>query len=933
MACRAPLVDALVVGRRSGMDRQLKTSFASSGLVHLLSISGFHIGLIAAWVVLVLRQLGLSRVPSLTIAASLATTYVAFLGWPAPAVRAGAMAWVLVWLRWRQRAVQPDALLAATGLLVLLFDPFAVFDLGGWLSVLSLWGAVRFARWAEEAGGSHWLWQSAASSVGATVATAPVTAWLLGAVAPIGIALNFLAIPVAAVAVPGVLASLLLAPLAPVSEALAAGSGVTLQVLELIAEWGARVPLGHVVMNAVPGSAVPWLLLLVLLCWATPRRGTGALASGRLMLAGAALVWVALVPDLRMPLSGAGRLTLHFVDVGQGDAAVLRTPNGHFVVIDAGPRDEHFDAGASRVVPLLQREGADAIDVLVASHAHLDHVGGFGAVLRAMPVGTVVEPATPGADATYREMLGAVGLSGAAWDAARRGEEFIVDSVRFTVLHPDTVVGRLGARPERRFRGPASALRRLSRHLHGRCRRGAGGGPQGTGGARGPAQGGASWQPHVERGGMAPGAVAHRGGPVGWEPQSLWPPLARRAAAPRRATCYDLENRSGGHGHRHYRRPPRGSPRPVAPLCLRGDRVARQHQPGVASLMRTAVTTIERFIMDQERDFPDATGELSSLLYDIALATKLIAASIRRAGLVDVLGSAQNRNVQGEEQQKLDVLANEAIKESLKFTGRVCVMGSEEDEEMIPIPAQYRPGKYVVLFDPLDGSSNIDVNAAVGTIFSVYRRVSDHGRGTVADILQPGIKQVAAGYVMYGSSTMLVYTTGQGVHGFTLDPDHRRVPAVAPEHRDADAWASTTASTRATSRGGTRACRRRCAGFHGDLPEYIEGKNSRYIGSLVADFHRNLIAGGIFMYPADKKNPNGKLRLLYECAPMAFIAEQAGGAATDGEHRIMERVPASLHERSPLVIGSRDDVRFVADTIARVRDSALMAVGRPDRRS
>jgi competence protein ComEC len=435
---RAPLVDALVVGRRSGMDRQLKNSFASSGLVHLLSISGFHIGLIAAWVVLILRQLGLSRVPSLTIAASVAMAYVAFLGWPAPAVRAGAMAWVLVWLRWRQRAVQPDALLAATGLVVLLLDPFAVFDLGGWLSVLSLWGAVRFARWAAEAGGTHWLWQSAASSVGATVATAPVTAWLLGAVAPVGIALNFVAIPVAAVAVPGVLASLLFAPVSLLSEGLAAGSGVTLHLLELIAEWGARLPLGHFVMNAVPSSALPWLLLLFLLCWATPRRGTAAVASGRLMLAGSAIVWVALVPDLRMPPSGAGRLTLHFVDVGQGDAAVLRTPNGHFVVIDAGPRDERFDAGESRVVPLLQREGADAIDVLVASHAHLDHVGGFGAVLRSLPVGTVVEPATPGADSTYREMLGAVGRSGAAWDAARRGEVFIVDSVQFTILHPDT---------------------------------------------------------------------------------------------------------------------------------------------------------------------------------------------------------------------------------------------------------------------------------------------------------------------------------------------------------------------------------------------------------------------------------------------------------------------------------------------------------------
>ena len=435
---RAPLVDALVVGRRSGMDRELKTSFASSGLVHLLSISGFHIGLIAAWVVLVLRQLGMSRVPSLTVAASLAMVYVAFLGWPAPAVRAGAMAWVLVWLRWRQRAVQPDALLAATGLVVMLLDPFAVFDLGGWLSVLSLWGAVRFARWAEEAGGTHWLWQSAASSIGATVATAPVTAWLLGAVAPVGIVLNFIAIPVAAVAVPGVLASLLVAPLGGVSGALASGSGVALHLLELIAEWGARVPLGHVLVSATPESAVPWLLLLALLCWATPRRGGASLASGRLMLAGAAGVWLALVPDVRVPQSGAGRLTLHFVDVGQGDAAVLRTPNGHFVVIDAGPKDERFDAGASRVVPLLKREGADAIDVLVASHAHLDHVGGFGAVLSALPVGTVVEPAAPGIDSTYREMLGLVGKSGAAWDAARRGDRFTVDSVEFTVVHPDT---------------------------------------------------------------------------------------------------------------------------------------------------------------------------------------------------------------------------------------------------------------------------------------------------------------------------------------------------------------------------------------------------------------------------------------------------------------------------------------------------------------
>jgi competence protein ComEC len=334
--------------------------------------------------------------------------------------------------------VQPDALLAVTGLVVLLLDPFAIFDLGGWLSVLSLWGAVRFARWASDAGCVHWAWQSAASSVGATVATAPVTSWLLGAVAPVGIVLNFVAIPVAAVAVPGVLASLLTAPSRVVSGALAAGSGAALQLLELVAEWGARIPLGHSLTTASAVSAVPWLLLLALLCWATPRRGSGALASGRLLLAGAAGAWLTLVPSFRMAPSGAGRLTLHFVDVGQGDAAVLRTPSGHFVVIDAGPKDERYDAGASRVVPLLQREGARAIDVLVASHAHLDHVGGLGAVLEALPVGTVVEPAAPGTDSTYREMLGLVGQSGAAWDAARRGERFTVDSVEFTVLHPDT---------------------------------------------------------------------------------------------------------------------------------------------------------------------------------------------------------------------------------------------------------------------------------------------------------------------------------------------------------------------------------------------------------------------------------------------------------------------------------------------------------------
>ena len=332
--------------------------------------------------------------------------------------------------------------------------------------------------------------------------------------------------------------------------------------------------------------------------------------------------------------------------------------------------------------------------------------------------------------------------------------------------------------------------------------------------------------------------------------------------------------------------------------------------------MQTSVTTIERFIFDQEHRYPEATGELSNLLYDIALAAKIIAAAIRRAGLVNILGTAGNRNVQGEEQQKLDVIANETFKNCLNHTGRVCVMGSEEDEDIIPVPPEYPVGKYAVLFDPLDGSSNIDVNAAVGTIFSIYRRISLEGRGTVADVLQPGCKQVAAGYVMYGSSTMLVYTTGQGVHGFTLDPtigefllSHPKI--VTP--RVGKYYSVNESNFGRWDRGVQAAVR----GLKGDAPDLMPAKNSRYIGSLVADFHRNLIAGGIFLYPADTRNPQGKLRLLYEASPMAFIAEQAEGSATDGDNRILDIIPHHLHQRTPLVIGSRVDVGFVADTVRR----------------
>jgi fructose-1,6-bisphosphatase I len=257
---------------------------------------------------------------------------------------------------------------------------------------------------------------------------------------------------------------------------------------------------------------------------------------------------------------------------------------------------------------------------------------------------------------------------------------------------------------------------------------------------------------------------------------------------------------------------------------------------------------------------------------------------------------------------------------ALNHTGRVCVMASEEDETIIPVPDNYPVGKYVVLYDPLDGSSNIDVNGAVGTIFSIYRRVSMEGPGSLEDVLQPGCKQVAAGYVIYGSSTMMIYTTGQGVAGFTLDPSigefllsHPKI--VTPR---VGRYYSVNESNFARWNKGVQWAVR---GFHGDRPEEIKGKNSRYIGSLVADFHRNLLAGGVFLYPADTRNTRGKLRLLYECSPMAFIAEQASGSATDGVHRILDILPTELHQRTPLVIGSREDVGYVADTLRRMGEA------------
>ena len=318
--------------------------------------------------------------------------------------------------------------------------------------------------------------------------------------------------------------------------------------------------------------------------------------------------------------------------------------------------------------------------------------------------------------------------------------------------------------------------------------------------------------------------------------------------------------------------------------------------------------------MEQERLFPEATGELSNLLYDICLAAKIISYQVRRAGLTEILGAFGATNVQGEEQQKLDVFANETVRNAVQFTGRVCVTASEEDEAPVPVPTDQKAGKYVLLYDPLDGSSNIDVNIPTGTIFSIYRRMSPRGPGTPADCLQPGRSQVAAGYVLYGSSTVLVYSTGRGVHGFTLDPT---IGEFLLSHPDIKTPATATyySVNESNYRRWTPAVQRVVTGFKmGD--GVMQPRNMRWVGSLVADFHRNLMAGGVFMYPADTKSPQGKLRLLYECSPMAFICEQAGGWATDGRTPILDIVPKALHQRTPLVLGNRPDVEYATEILA-----------------
>jgi fructose-1,6-bisphosphatase I len=321
-------------------------------------------------------------------------------------------------------------------------------------------------------------------------------------------------------------------------------------------------------------------------------------------------------------------------------------------------------------------------------------------------------------------------------------------------------------------------------------------------------------------------------------------------------------------------------------------------------------TTLTRFLIEQQRKYPKATGDFTGLLAEIATAAKIISREVNKAGLIDLFGYQGGENVHGERVQKLDLFANDTFIKTLSHTGHLIGIASEEMEGVYQIPDTYPKGKYVLLMDPLDGSSNIDVNISIGSIFSIHRRKSRGPQASMEDFLQPGRDQVGAGYIIYGSSTMMVYSTGYGVHGFTLDPS---IGEFLLCHED----------IRIPPKGTIYSINEGNALLWDEgIKRYIEGvkkegKTARYVGSLVSDFHRNLLKGGIFLYPADGKNPEGKLRLLYEAAPIAFLIEQAHGRASTGGQLILDIKPEKLHQRVPLIIGSTEDVRQAESLLIR----------------
>ncbi len=329
------------------------------------------------------------------------------------------------------------------------------------------------------------------------------------------------------------------------------------------------------------------------------------------------------------------------------------------------------------------------------------------------------------------------------------------------------------------------------------------------------------------------------------------------------------------------------------------------------------VVTIQRHIMEQQALHPTASGDFTRLLWDLVLAFKMISREVTRAGLAEILGYAGRENVQGEQVTKLDEFAQKRIFEQMDHGGHLCCMASEEADGLISIPPQFPRGKYILLFDPLDGSSNIEVNASLGTIFSIHRKRTPGVDGTVDDCLQRGIEQVAAGYCVYGSSTMLVYTAGRGVHGFTLDPSLGEF-LLSHEQMQIPSRGKSYSLNEGNESSWDEGTRRYVRHLKEKDPATNRPYGLRYIGTLVADFHRILLKGGIFLYPpdcTDPQTPKPKLRLLYEVAPMSLIAEQAGGAATTGHERVLDVQPTEIHQRISVALGSREDVREYEDFV------------------
>ncbi len=423
---RSGLVAALVLGRRGDISPALRARFVESGLAHVLAISGLHVGILSLWLALVARLVGAGR-HAWACAAVGVWIYVAVLGFPAPAFRAAWFITLYGTARVRQRHPSPTTILAVAVFAIVAVTPGAVTSVGAWLSCGALWGTASALRLAPRARGVARL---VVASVGATVATAPITALTFGSVAPVGIVANLIAIPLAGVAVPAVFGSLV------AGGTLARGAGLALTGIERVAALGAAIPGGHLSGDPGVGFALPWFVLVSGAAWIVFRRPTWALVRWRLLAGAAILSWTFVALD-HLPIGSTGGLTLHVLDVGQGDAIVLRTPHGRWVLVDGGPRTLSGDAGRRVVVPFLRRHGVHALDLVIISHGDADHLGGIPAVLGAVPVGRVIEPGQPLGTELYLEYLGAVAEAGTRWSAARAGDTLIVDGVTLAVLHPD----------------------------------------------------------------------------------------------------------------------------------------------------------------------------------------------------------------------------------------------------------------------------------------------------------------------------------------------------------------------------------------------------------------------------------------------------------------------------------------------------------------